>query len=66
MPNEKSQPKAKLITPETRSTEFPLLSADPKVEVSLTASETDVWLLFTYDIKNYYLSFLSFLTFYVT
>ena len=52
MQTEKSQPKGKWIMPETRFTEFPALSVDPRVWISRSASETDVWLLFTYDIKN--------------
>ena len=30
--------------PETKFTEFPALSVDPKVGISRSASETDVWL----------------------
>ena len=54
--------------PYTRFTEFPALSGDPRVGISLGASETDVWLFFlpmTFKIAIYYSSFLSFLTLYV-
>ena len=39
---EKSQPERKRIMPETRFTSFPALSVDPRVGISLSASETDV------------------------
>ena len=53
MQAEKSQPEGKRIMPETRFTEFPALSADPRVRISRSASETDVLIIFlTYDIKN--------------
>ena len=39
---DKSQPEGKRIMPETRVTEFPALSVDPRVEISRSASETDV------------------------
>ena len=49
---EKSQPENKRILPETRFTEFPALSVDPRAGISRSASENDVWLFFlTYDIK---------------
>ena len=38
----KSQPEGKRIMPETRFTEFPTLSVDPKVGVSQSVPETDV------------------------
>ena len=38
---EKSQPKGKRIMPETRFTEFPAFSVDPRVGISRSASETD-------------------------
>ena len=45
---EKSEPKGKRIMPETSFTEFPALSVDPRVGISRSASETDVWLFFNY------------------
>ena len=42
MQTEKSQPEGKRLMPETRFTEFPALSVDPRVEVSRSASKTDV------------------------
>ena len=54
--------------PEMRFTKFTALSVDPRVGISWSASETDVWLFFlpmTLKIVIYYPSFLSFLTFYV-
>ena len=42
MQTEKSQPEGKQIIPETRFTEFPALSVDPRVGVSRSASETYV------------------------
>ena len=65
MQTEKFQPEGKRIMPETRFTEFPAFSVDPKVEISWSASETDVQFLFlpmTSKIVIYYLSFLSFST----
>ena len=41
MQNEKSQPEGKRIIPETRFTEFPALSVDPRVGISRSALETD-------------------------
>ena len=53
MQTEKSQTEGKRIMPQTRFTEFPALSVDPKVGISRSASETDVGFIFlTYDIKN--------------
>ena len=46
MQTEKSQAKVKRIMPETRFTEFPALSVDPRVGISRSASETDVRLFF--------------------
>ena len=42
MQTEKSQPEGKRIMPETKFTEFPALSVDPRVGISRSASETDV------------------------
>ena len=39
---EKSQPEGKRIRPETRFTECPALPVDPRVEISRSASKTDV------------------------
>ena len=41
MQTEKSQPDSKRIMPETRFTEFPALSGDRRVGISLSASEID-------------------------
>ena len=41
MQTEKSQPEGKRIMPETRFTEFTVLSVDPRVKISQSASETD-------------------------
>ena len=41
MQTEKSQPEGKRIMPETRFTEFPALSVDPRVGISRSASGTD-------------------------
>ena len=41
MLTEKPQPEGKRIMPETRFTEFPALSVDPRVGISQFASETD-------------------------
>ena len=68
MQTEKSQPEGERIMPETRFTEFPALSVDPRVGISWSASATDVSLFFlpmTLKITNYHSTFLSFLTFYV-
>ena len=46
MQKEKSQPEGKGIMPETKFTEFPALSVDPRVEISRSASETDDCLFF--------------------
>ena len=59
----KSQPKGNRIMPETRftsfpATSFPALSIDSKVGISRSASGCRYLIIFlTYDIKNYYLSF---------
>ena len=42
MQTEKSQPEGERIMPETRFTEFPALSVDPRVGISRSALETDV------------------------
>ena len=48
MQTEKFQPEGKRIMPETRFTEFPALSVDPRVGISRYASETaDDRLFFT-------------------
>ena len=47
MQTENSQTEGKRIIPETRFTEFLALSVDPRVGISWSASETDVW-LFSY------------------
>ena len=67
MQTEKSQPEGEQIMPETRFTEFPALSIDPRVGISLLPRRPMFDYFITYDIKNYYLPslFLSFLTFYV-
>ena len=39
---EKSQPEGKRLMPETRFTEFPALSADPRVWIFRSASEINV------------------------
>ena len=49
MQTEKSQPWGQRIMPETRFTEYPALSVDPRVWISLSASKTD---------HRFYLSFL--------
>ena len=41
MQTEKSKPEGKRIMPETRFTEFPALSVDPRVGISGSASKTD-------------------------
>ena len=41
MQTEKSQPEGKWIMPETRFTEFPALSVDPRVGIFWSTSETD-------------------------
>ena len=46
MQTEKSQPEGKRIIPETRFTGLTTLSVDPRIEISQSASETDVWLYF--------------------
>ena len=42
MQTEKSEPEGKRIMPETRLTEFLVLSVDPRVRISRSALETDV------------------------
>ena len=51
MQTEKSQPEGKWIMPETRFTEFPALSGDPRIGISQSASETDDC-LFIYLLLN--------------
>ena len=46
MQTEKSQPEDKRIMPETRRTEFPAFSVDPRVGISRSASETNDWSYF--------------------
>ena len=46
MQTQKSQPEGKLIMPETRFTEFPVLFVDPRVGISRSALETNDFLLF--------------------
>ena len=46
MQTEKSLPKGKRIMPETKFTEFPALSVDPRVGIFRYASETDDCLFF--------------------
>ena len=68
MQTEKFQPESKQIMPETRFTEFLALFIDSRVEISRTASETDVGLCYLpviLSIVIYYPSFFSCLTFYV-
>ena len=63
-----TNPRVNGLMPETRFTEFPALSVDPRVGISRSASETDVRLSFlpmAFKIVIYHSSFLSFLTFYV-
>ena len=61
MQTEKFQREDKRIMPETRFTEFPALSVDPRVGISRSASETDVLLYFTYDINNHLSFVISFI-----
>ena len=63
MQTEKSQPEGKRKMPETRFTEFPALSVDPRVEISRSASETGVRLFFlpmTLKFAIYHSQFLLF------
>ena len=65
---EKSQPEGKQVMPEMRFTQFPASSVDPRVGISLSALDTDVWLFFlpaTLKIIFYHLSFHIVFTFYV-
>ena len=50
MQTEKPQPEGSQRMPETRFTEFPALSFDPRVRISGSASET---FFLTYNIKDY-------------
>ena len=68
MQTEKSQSEGKRIMPETRFTEFPALSVDPRVGISRSAMETNVLLFFLPVILESvicYPSFLSLSTLYV-
>ena len=68
MQTEKSQSEGERIMPETRFTDFPALSVDPRVGSSRSASETDNRLFFlpmTLKIIIHHSSFLSFLTIYL-
>ena len=61
------QPEGKRIMPEMTFTEFPALSVDPRVGISRSASETDVWMIFlTYNIIFLKIIRYLFMTFYVT
>ena len=42
MQTEKPQPEGERIMPETRFTEFPALSVDPRVDIFRSALDTDV------------------------
>ena len=56
MRTKKFQPKGKRIMPETRFTEFPALSVDPRVGI-LGLHRRPIFNYFlTFDIYNYYLS----------
>ena len=64
---EKSQSEGEQIMPETRFTQFPAFSVDPRVGVSRSASETSVRLFFlpmTLRIVMYYSLLLLFRLFY--
>ena len=61
MPIKKFQPEGKGIMLETRFTEFPTLSVDPKVGISRSASETNVWLYFLPMTLKFSKSFISFI-----
>ena len=54
MQTEKFQPESERIMPETRCTEFPALSIDPRVGIS---RDRCLIIFLTCDIKHYYLSF---------
>ena len=51
MQTEKSQTEGKRIMPETRFTEFTAISVDPRVGISLSASETEERLFFLPNIE---------------
>ena len=60
MQTEKSQLESKWIILETRFIGFPALSVDPRVGISLSASESNdrcLIIFLTYGIKNYEISF---------
>ena len=68
MQTEKSQLEGERIMLETRFTEFPALSVDPKIGISRPTSENNVLLIFlssTLKVVSNHSSFLVFLTFYV-
>ena len=52
MQTETSQPEGKQITPETRFTEIPASSVDPRFGVSASAWETDDRLFFSHIIEK--------------
>ena len=70
MQNEKSKPEGKRIMRKTSFTEFPALSVDPKVGISLSVHLKTIFDYFflpmTLKIITYHSSFLIFLTFYNT
>ena len=57
MQTEKFQPEGKQIMPETGFNEFPALSVDPKVGISVCIGDQCLIILLANDIKRYYLSF---------
>ena len=59
MQTEKFQSEGKRTMPETRFAEFPALSVDPRVGFLVCIGDRCLIIFFTYDIKNYYLSFVS-------
>ena len=62
MQTEKSQPEGKRIMPETRFTELPALSIDPRVGIYWSALETGLIIFLTYEIQNCHLvSVISFI-----
>ena len=66
MQTEKSQLQGKWIMPETRLTEFPALSVDPRVGISLGDLCLIFFLPMTLKIIKYHLSVHLFMTLYVT
>ena len=58
MQTERFQSEGKRIMQETRSAEFPALSVDPRFRIfSACIGDRDLIIFLTYDMKNYYLSF---------